>query len=114
VLPIHDFVQRHVVLFNEGVRSGDFGRMLAHFSATAEMRFENVPNVGVLEFHGIDAIEKAYAAQPPDDEIDLTADPHEEEGTITAPFRWRRDGAAGTLYLHRDEDRIDHLRIVFA
>lgn len=113
MLPLNDFVHRHVALFNDGVRSGDFGPMLAHFSATAEMRFENVPRVGVLEFHWIDAIERAYAGQPPDGEIELAADPYEHDGAIAAPFRWRRDGALGTLFLRRDDDRVTHMRVVF-
>lgn len=54
-----------------GVRSGDFGRMVAAFSEDAELAFEGIP---VGPFAGREAIAAAYAAQPPDDEIVLLDD----------------------------------------
>lgn len=52
--------------FNQGVRSGDFAPMIDQFAEDAEMYFEGIP---VGPFKGKSAIAKAYAEQPPDDEI---------------------------------------------
>jgi len=81
-------VQRHVELFNAGVRTGDFGPMLEQFSDDAELAFEGVP---VGPFHGRDSIAAAYAAQPPDDELDVLSVEQAEDGTIVAPYSWRKD-----------------------
>ena len=43
VSELNAVLQRHVDAFNEGVRSGDFARMVAGFADDAEMRFEGVP-----------------------------------------------------------------------
>src|ERR1051325_10798628 len=61
-----EILDSHVERFNEGVRSGDFSRMLEQFTEDAELAFEGVP---VGPFRGKPAIERAYAEQPPDDEI---------------------------------------------
>jgi steroid Delta-isomerase len=58
----------HVERFNAGVRSGDFAPMLELFAEDATLEFRGVP---VGPFHGRDAVSAAYAAQPPDDEIDV-------------------------------------------
>ena len=73
----------HVERFNAGVRSGDFGQMVAAFSEDAELVFEGIP---VGPFSGRDAIGAAYAAQPPDDEIVLL----DGDGT----YAWANDPAA--------------------
>ena len=59
--------EAHVERFNAGVRSGDFGPMVAGFSDDARLVFEGIP---VGPFEGRDAIDAAYREQPPDDEID--------------------------------------------
>jgi hypothetical protein len=61
-------MESHVARFNEGVRSGDWEPMLAHFADDAELRFENVP---AGPFVGLEEIRRGYVAQPPDDEIVL-------------------------------------------
>jgi len=38
-----ELMESHVARFNEGVRSGDWEPMLAHFAAEAELLFEGVP-----------------------------------------------------------------------
>ena len=58
----------HVARFNAGIRNGDFAPMTAHFTDDAELVFEGVP---AGPFRGRAAITAAYAAQPPDDEIDV-------------------------------------------
>ncbi len=61
-------LERHVELFNQGVRSGDFVPMLEHFTDDAELVFEGVP---AGPFHGKEAIAAAYTSNPPDDEVDV-------------------------------------------
>jgi hypothetical protein len=63
---LSEILNRHVRLFNDGVRTGNFGPMTSHFVDDAEMRFEGI-HVG--PFRGLRAIEGAYSMQPPDDEI---------------------------------------------
>jgi hypothetical protein len=63
---LREILNRHVRLFNDGVRTGNFGLMTSHFVDGAEMRFEGIP---VGPFRGLRAIERAYSVQPPDDEI---------------------------------------------
>ena len=63
-----DILDDHVERFNEGVRTGDFTRMLENFAPDATMAFEGVP---VGPFVGRDAIAQAYRDQPPDDELDV-------------------------------------------
>src|SRR6266480_5308072 len=55
-----EVLESHVERFNEGVRTGDFSRMLEQFTEDAELAFEGVP---VGPFRGKPAIERAYAEQ---------------------------------------------------
>lgn len=64
MLSAGDLVNRHLALFNAGVRAVDFTAMLGDFGKEAGMRFENVPGVGVLEYRGLDAITLDYAERP--------------------------------------------------
>ena len=57
-----DPVTRHETLFNEGVRTGDFGPWLDTFHADAVATFTGLP-IGPL--HGRTAIAQAYAEHPP-------------------------------------------------
>jgi steroid Delta-isomerase len=76
-------LEEHVRRFNEGVRSGDFGPMVAAFTEDGELVFEGIP---VGPFIGRPAIAAAYDAQPPDDEIELLDD----DGT----YAWARERAS--------------------
>jgi steroid delta-isomerase len=104
-------LDRHVRLFNEGVRSGDFGPMLEQFAGDAELVFRGVP---VGPFRGKDAIAAAYREQPPDDEIDVRA-VREEGDEIVADYGWRREAGrrAGELRLAVDGDEIRRLVVSF-
>lgn len=85
--------------------------MLEHFTHDAELVFEGVP---VGPFSGRDAIADAYAAQPPDDELEILA--VERDGdTIVAPYSWRRDGGrrSGRMLFTTREDRISRLVVTF-
>src|SRR5688572_12870708 len=102
---------RHIALFNEGVRSGDFGPMIAWFTDDAELVFENIP---AGPFTGRDAIAAAYASQPPDDEIVLL-EAHEEEGLLIASYAWRSEPEehAGDMVITPDGDLIARLVVTY-
>ncbi len=79
-------LDRHVRLFNDGVRTGDFGPMASHLSGDAEMHFEGIP---VGPFKGRAAIERAYSEQPPDDEIViLNVREEPSENVIVGEYAW--------------------------
>jgi hypothetical protein len=102
----------HVCEFNEAVAAKNFSEFLRLFTDDAVIRIENVPGVGQLEFAGRAAYTKAYAEQPPDDQIDIsgTAEPDADGNGVVVPFAWRRDGSQGTLrltYTAGDDDDLD-------
>ena len=92
----------HVERFNAGVRSGDFGPMVAVFAADAELAFEGIP---VGPFSGREAIAAAYAEQPPDDEIVLL----DGDGT----YAWAKEPelTAGQMFLTERNGEIARLVI---
>jgi 3-hydroxyisobutyrate dehydrogenase-like beta-hydroxyacid dehydrogenase len=104
-------LHRHVALFNQGVRSGDFEPMLSQFAEEAEMVFEGVPGG---PFHGREAIREAYRRQPPDDQIDLL-DVRPSATEIEADYAWRREGGlrAGRLIVRPAGRRIGQLVVTF-
>lgn len=104
-------LEEHVERFNEGVRTGDFTRMLENLASDAMMTFEGVP---VGPFVGRDEIAAAYRDRPPDDELDVV-DSRQEGDTIVAGYAWRRepDRRAGELRLTVVNDRIARLLITF-
>jgi hypothetical protein len=104
--PLHD----HVTRFNTGVRSGDFGPMLATFCADAEMRFVNAPSG---PFYGRANIAAAYAANPPDDEIEIS-NPRVVNGTLVADYGWRKlRTRAGELRLTLHGECISRIVVTF-
>jgi hypothetical protein len=105
--------QHHVWLFNQCVQTADFTLLLAEFSSDAQVRFENVPGAGLLEFHGLPAITAAYQQQPPDDQIVVTAEPFTEDDTIVVPFAWRTDNSPGTMRLTYTAGQLDRMVVVF-
>ena len=105
-------LHRHVELFNQGVRSGDFAPMLEQFADDAELVFEGVP---AGPFHGKDAIAAAYAANPPDDEVDVLSSESADDGTIVARYAWRADDgrAAGRMVFTTRGEQIARLVVTF-
>jgi ketosteroid isomerase-like protein len=101
----------HVERFNEGVRTGDFARMLENLADDATMAFEGVP---VGPFVGRDAIARAYREQPPDDEL-AVLDTRRDGDTIVAGYAWRREPGkrAGELRLTVADGRITRLVVTF-
>ena len=106
-----DLLTRHVALFNDGVRTGDFGPMVAGFTEDAELIFENIP---VGPFRGRDAIAAAYASQPPDDEIVLL-NARTDDGQLIASYAWASAPTehAGDMVITPDGDRIARLVVVY-
>jgi len=101
----------HVRRFNDGVRTGDFAPMAAAFTEDAEMHFEGVP---AGPFLGRDAIEAAYGAQPPDDEVEILGS-EERDGVVIARYAWRRDNRrqAGEMRLYPRNRHIRKLVVTF-
>jgi steroid Delta-isomerase len=95
-------LEAHVERFNAGVRSGDFGPMVAGFAEDAEVVFEGIP---VGPFAGRDAIAAAYRDQPPDDEIVLL------DGDGTYAWASEPDVPAGQLFLTERDGEIARLVI---
>jgi hypothetical protein len=104
-------LERHVELFNQSVRSGDFAPMLEQFTEDAELVFEGVP---AGPFHGTAAIAAAYASNPPDDEIDVLSS-EQEDGTIVARYAWRADDGrpAGRMIFTTRAEQIARLVVTF-
>jgi steroid delta-isomerase len=104
-------LERHVELFNQGVRSGDFAPMLEQFAEDAELVFEGVP---AGPFHGKEAIAAAYASNPPDDEVDVLTS-EQDDGTIVARYAWRADNGrpAGRMIFTTRDERIARLVVTF-
>jgi RimJ/RimL family protein N-acetyltransferase len=104
-------LHEHVARFNEGVRGGDFGAMIAGFAEDAEMAFEGIP---VGPFRGRDEIAAAYRERPPDDELHvLEADEHGD--TVMARYAWARapNVQAGRMRLRPAGDKISSLAVTF-
>jgi len=111
---IAGLVAEHVATFNAAVISGDFSGLLAGLTDDAVVRFENVPGAGVLEFGGRQAYTAAYAASPPDDQIDVIGEPREEDGMVVVDFAWCADRAPGVIRLAvTDDDMISRMIVTF-
>lgn len=87
---------KHVDGFNEGVRTGDWSRMLELLHDDAVLEFVGIQ---VGPFRGKKAIAAAYAEQPPDDEIVLL------DGDADA---WAKDPQtrAGALHLEERDGKV--------
>ena len=102
------FLAEHTRRFNAAVESGDFDPLVELFADEAVLEFVGV---AVGPFVGRDAIAEAYAAQPPDDALDVLS-VTEEDGAFVERFAWRR-GGTGTMRVTLDGDTISHLVVVF-
>jgi hypothetical protein len=97
-------IDGHVDRFNEGVRTGDWSRMVELLTDDASLEFEGIP---VGPFHGREAIREAYTRQPPADEIVIL-----DGGPA---YAWSREPAerAGELHLEERDGRIAAIRVVY-
>jgi hypothetical protein len=105
-------LMEHVERFNAGVRSGDFGPMLAAFTPDAVLAFEGVP---VGPFVGLRAIAQAYVERPPDDEVRLLGPPRSEGGAVVADYAWATASRsrAGRMILTERDGAIACLVVTF-
>src|SRR5262245_48088048 len=102
-------LERHVELFNEAVRSGDFDGFVNEFSEDAVMRFDGMP---VGPFRGRAAIAQAYATQPPSDTMALMSYEPVGEDAVRAQFEWDA-GGSGRMYLRWIDAEVSELVIAF-
>jgi hypothetical protein len=104
-------LDRHVELFNHGVREGDFGLMVAQFTEDAELVFEG-PKIG--PFHGRETIAAAYREQPPDDEISVS-NARVVDGEIVVDYTWRGQPQrrAGEMRITPAGEQIARLVVTF-
>jgi steroid delta-isomerase len=94
------------------VRSGDFGPLVEEFADNAELAFEGVP---VGPFRGKEAIARAYAERPPDDEIEILRTRESGEDLIVVDYAWRADpkARAGAMIFRLRDGKIDRLLVTF-
>lgn len=102
-------LREHVRRFNEAVADGDFGPLVELFADDAELAFANLP---IGPFVGRDAIAAAYAAQPPDDGLDVLSVAEEPDGVVVEHFAWHR-GGSGTMRIALAGGRIARLVVAF-
>jgi steroid Delta-isomerase len=101
---VRSLLEREVDAFNEGVRTGDWSPLVALFAEDAVLEFEGIP---VGPFRGRDAIEEAYRAMPPDDQILLL------DGGPRYAWSKEPERPAGELHLEERESRIVRLLVVY-
>ena len=99
----------HERRFDAAAESGDFAPLVALFAEDAVLDFAGL---SVGPFVGREAIAAAYAAQPPDDGLDVLSVSEEADGTVVERFAWRR-GGGGTMRLTLDGGSIARLVVAF-
>jgi steroid delta-isomerase len=107
--PISERAARHVMAFNDSVRSGEWADFAGRFTPDATMRFIGVP---AGPFAGREAIAAGYAAQPPADTLTVTRGL--SSGDVDELwFAWDGSGATGTMTLRWSGDLIAELTVTF-
>jgi hypothetical protein len=100
-------LERHVELFNEAVRTGDYGPYLETFADNAVMNLDDLPRG---PFEGRQQIAHAYDSEPPGDTIALI-DMQEVGGdAVEAAFEWD-EGGTGRMFLRWNANRVVELSI---
>ena len=107
--PFRALVDHHIELFNAAVRSGDWSPFLGTFTDDAVMDFSDLP---LGPYRGRDAIETAYATQPPEDTLSVDCVDETAPATTRIRFSWDH-GGTGTMIIEWREDRVAGLEIAF-
>jgi hypothetical protein len=102
-------LEEHARRFNEAAVNGAFGPLIELFAEDGELVFEGVP---VGPFVGREAIAAAYAAQPPDDGIEVLSVDEGPDGVAVERFAWRR-GGTGTMHITLVGSSIARLVVAF-
>jgi ketosteroid isomerase-like protein len=102
-------LERHVELFNEAVRTGDYAPYLRTFADDAVMNFDDFP---IGPFRGIAEIVDAYETEPPSDTMALIDMQEIGEDAVEAAFEWDA-GGTGRMFLRWADDRLVELSISF-
>jgi len=100
--------EAHVTAFNQAVISGDWTGFLTLFHPDAVMTFEGVPSGPYV---GLEAIADGYRTTPPTDTMAIRA-VTSEPGVERVDFTWS-SGATGSMTIHRTENLITNLAVVF-
>lgn len=109
--PAIELLMSHVERFNHGVRTGDFGRMVAAFVDSGVMSFQGAP---LGPYEGRAAIAAAYRDSPPGDEIELLETVERADGTVAASYAWKSEpnSVAGEIRLTPAGNRIARLEVM--
>ncbi|GAA4607187.1 hypothetical protein BJY16_006200 [Actinoplanes octamycinicus] len=103
-----NLARAHVERFNAAVTSGDWGPFVAGLHPDAVMSFVGPP---VGPWQGREAIAAAYAADPPDDTIQITGIRSGSDRDLV-DFTWSR-GGGGTLTLSYRDGQVAELIVRF-
>jgi hypothetical protein len=103
-------VERHCELFNDCVRTGDWGPFTESLTDDALMAFTNTP---VGPFQGRDQIAIAYAEQPPTDTMTLEAVETLDTDTARAHFMWDTGGDDGLMLLRWRDGKLAAIEVTF-
>ena len=95
-------------LFNEGVRTGDWGGYLGRFADNATLRIDGDPGGTYV---GRDAIAAVYAQAPPEDTLNVTSVESAGDEDL-ATVAWST-GGGGTLRVRWSAGRIAELTASF-
>jgi hypothetical protein len=106
---IQVLLDEHARRFNVAAADGDFGPLVELFADDAELAFVGIP---VGPFIGRKDIAAAYAAQPPDDGIDVLSVAEDPDGALVERFAWHR-GGTGTMHITVADGRIARLVVSF-
>jgi hypothetical protein len=102
-------LERHVELFNEAVRTGDYAPYLHTFADDAVMNFDDFP---IGPFRGKAEIIDAYETQPHSDTMALIDMQTIGSDGVEAVFEWD-EGGTGRMFLRWIGDRLVELSITF-
>ncbi|HEX6872341.1 MAG TPA: nuclear transport factor 2 family protein [Micromonosporaceae bacterium] len=103
-------LERHVLLFNEAVRTNNYGPFLQTFDETAVMRYADFP---IGPYHGLSEITEAYETQPPSDTMALIDMQEVGADAVKASFEWDA-GGTGQMFLRWQAGRLVELVITLA